>query len=59
MPHKFNQKQADKLVAIRRGMDRGTHTEKQLIAARMESNALELDDAMEQYDGDDYKNWSG
>lgn len=57
MSHKFSKKQADKLVAIRRGMDRGTHTEKQLIAARMESNALELDDAMQQYDEDDYKSW--
>lgn len=33
MPHKFRQAQADKLVAIRRGMDRGTATETQLIAA--------------------------
>jgi hypothetical protein len=59
MAHKFDKKQADKLVKIRRGIDRGTHTEKQLIAEVRASNALELDDAMEQYDADDYQSWRG
>lgn len=57
MPRMFRREQADKLAAIRRGMDRGTHTEAQLIAARMESSGQELDDAMQQYDADDYESW--
>ena len=57
MPHKFRQSQADKLVAIRRGMDRGTASEADLIAERMKSTGQELDDAMQQYDADDYESW--
>lgn len=53
----FRQSQADELVKIRRGIDRGTHTEKQLIAERMKSTGQELDDAMQQYDADDYRSW--
>lgn len=53
----FRQGQADKLVAVRRGMDRGTATEADLIAERMRSTGAELDDAMQQYDAGDYESW--
>lgn len=52
----FRQGQADKLVAMRRGVDRGTATEAELAAEARKSTGLELDDAMEQY-GADGQDW--
>ena len=49
----FRQSQADELVAIRRGMDRGTHTAADLLRALKQSTGQEADAAIQQCDDDD------